>query len=916
MGRRFLLQRGRPTDADPRLWATVSGFVRIGRLLRQARIDGCASIGPLNDAAMPTHARFGRAELHAGSLPQETATVRQTLQRKVNAMRSTGMLAMAVFACVTFAKPVTAQLPIPRLTVLDPPGGKVGSSVEVAVGGSDLEGLKALVFSRPGITAEFIKDNKFKVTIAADAASGPIDTRAVCEWGISNPRVFLIDRLEEQREIEPNNLRSQATAVPLNSVVNGTIGGRADVDYFRFPANRDQRIVVDCFAGRIDSRLDAVVAVFDPNDRLVARCQRFHDIDPRLGFVATQPGEFRVQLHDLVYNGSGEYFYRLAIHTQPMIDHVYPPVVSAGSKSPVTIFGYNLPGGQIQPGLQVAGRPLEAVATTIDAPNDPTRTTALSPDVFLAPNQAYIDGFGHRLAVPGGSTQPVLIGISECPVVLENEPNNVESAAQAVTVPIEYVGRCDRPGDVDWVRFPAKKDQTLRLEGIAERAGYPPDLTLLLRRVLPPAANQPAGVINAQDIGEYDDFGNNVGRLKFDTGTHDPVVDFKAPADGDYLIGIRDRYSESRGNARFIYRLRVAPTKPDFRLAVVPADENNPSTNVVRQGGAALAHVFALRLGGFAGDVKVEADGLPPGVSVTPVTIGPAVAEAPLVFKAEPNAPLFDGPVAVRGTAVIDGKPISHLARSGVMIWPQGANQPKPARLAQAVCLSVRENAPYLLTAVPSQSVFGQGSQLTLQLKLERRWADFVGKLTAVTAQNLPPNVNNVQVEIGEKQTEGLMHLYFPNNVPTGTYSFVVAGAGPVPFSKSKDPKAQKQPVNVSDPSLPITVSIHPRPCELGVNPNPPQVKVGQNVQVKVTVNRVNDYKGPVTLRLTVPPGIAGLTASDAVVLADKNEGVLTIDCAGNVPPGDKPFCTVRAIGTVNNQPISVDAQVTVKVVQ
>lgn len=830
-------------------------------------------------------------------------------------MRSHQTVSIVCIASFVVVGGAHAQLPLARLTVLDPCGGKIGSTFEVSVNGTDLEGLRGLVFGRPGVTATLIKDNKFKVTIAADAAPGLIDVRATGDYGTSNPRAFYVDRFDEVKEVEPNNLRSAAQPVAINSVVNGVIAARADVDYFKIKAAPGQRIVIESFAERIDSRLDPVLAAYDPSGRLVSRCQHYVHNDALLDFVPTQAGEYTIQLHDLVYNGSGESFYRLAIHTQPSVDHVFPPVVARNAAGTVTVYGRNLPGGQSQPGPQSTGRPLEALSATITPPAEPTRLVGLSSDMYLASNQVGIDGFTHRFAL-GGGTQPVLVGLCNQPVVLEKEPNDSEAAAQTVSVPVEYVGRCDKPLDADWIRFAGKKDQTLRIEGIAERAGNQMDISIVLRRVLPDTPNQPKGTINAQDIGEYDDYGNNVGRLKFDTGTHDPLVDFKVPADGDYLIQVRDRFGENRGGARFVYRLRIAPIEADFRLVVVPSDENNPSPIVVRQGGTVHAHVFLLRLGGFAGEVKVEASGLPAGVTAPAVMIGPAVNEAPIVFKAEPNAAAFDGAVTITGSATVDGKALSHVARSGVVTWPQGPNQAKPARVAQSVCLSVRESAPYLLAATPSLTTFGQGSQVTIQLKLERRWADFVGKMTGIGAQNLPPNVNSPQVEIGEKQADGLLHILFPNNVPTGTYSFIVAGTAPVPFTKSKDPKAQKQPVNVIDPSLPITVTILARPVELGVNPNPPQVKIGQTAQVKVSVNRVNAYKGPVTLKLTAPRGLTGLTAADVAVPADKNEGVLVIACAGNVPAGDKTFCTVRGVCSVNNQAITVDAPVTVKVVQ
>ena len=46
------------------------------------------------------------------------------------------------------------QLPMPRINTVMPCGGKVGTTVEVAFTGTDLEEPEALFFSNPGIKAE------------------------------------------------------------------------------------------------------------------------------------------------------------------------------------------------------------------------------------------------------------------------------------------------------------------------------------------------------------------------------------------------------------------------------------------------------------------------------------------------------------------------------------------------------------------------------------------------------------------------------------------------------------------------------------------------------------------------------------------------------------------------------------------
>src|SRR5687768_15375359 len=46
-----------------------------------------------------------------------------------------------------------AQLPATQLTSVFPPGGKQGTTVELTIGGNDMDDLERLTFSHPGLVA-------------------------------------------------------------------------------------------------------------------------------------------------------------------------------------------------------------------------------------------------------------------------------------------------------------------------------------------------------------------------------------------------------------------------------------------------------------------------------------------------------------------------------------------------------------------------------------------------------------------------------------------------------------------------------------------------------------------------------------------------------------------------------------------
>src|SRR5262245_43033553 len=131
-------------------------------------------------------------------------------------MRSTSFLALLLLISA-----VRADLPSPRFDRLAPLGAAAGSSVEVEIVGNDIEEANTLLFDHPGITAEHVKDRRFKVTVAADVPPGTYDARLVGKWGITNPRLFAVSDGLTEVTVQPQKEPDAAQPVPLNCVVNG-----------------------------------------------------------------------------------------------------------------------------------------------------------------------------------------------------------------------------------------------------------------------------------------------------------------------------------------------------------------------------------------------------------------------------------------------------------------------------------------------------------------------------------------------------------------------------------------------------------------------------------------------------------------------------------------------------------------------
>jgi len=107
----------------------------------------------------------------------------------------------------------------------------------------------------------------------------------------------------------------------------------------------------------------------------------------------------------------------------------------------------------------------------------------------------------------------------------------------------------------------------------------------------------------------------------------DSKLDFTAPADGEYIVRIRD--VRSAGSDEHAYRLNIREPRADFRLAVNPRNPNVPA------GGTIPLTITALRLDGFDGPIQVALEGIPNGYRATTGVIQPGQTSTVLLLSAE-----------------------------------------------------------------------------------------------------------------------------------------------------------------------------------------------------------------------------------------------------------------------------------------
>lgn len=691
------------------------------------------------------------------------------------------------------ACPVWAQLPLARLSAAFPPGGKQGSTIELTVNGTDLDGANRLYFNHPGITGKQVileptefdpeshpAEGKFSVTIAGDVPPGMYEVRVAGKYGLSNPRFFVVDTRPETNEIEPNSSVEQPGEIEPGAIVNGVTNGGADRDFFQFAAKKGERLLVDCQARGIDSRLDAMLVLYDADGNELASAHDGSHNDTLLDFTVPEDGQYIVEVHDFIYAGGPDYFYRLLVGGAPHVDFVFPPAGLPGSNQAYQIYGRNLPGGKTTAGISVDGHPLEVVSTRIALPGG-GEADRLPAGALIEPAGSGIDAILYRHPSPQGLANPVPISFASAAVVAEQEPNNNPDKAQKLSPPCECAGQFYPVGDHDWFTFEAKKGDAYVIEVVSQRLGLATDPYLVVQQI----SVDKQGQRQVKELQQVDDQTLNAGGFDYNTAHDDPIFRFTAPDDGTYRILLRDLYASSRGDPRFVYRLAIRPEQPDFRLAAFPkcpGTQPNQQLALVwspylRKGGSDEIEVVAFRRDGFDGEIVVTAEGLPTGVTAPPVTIGRGRTSAVLVLSAADNAAATVASFRLIGKAKVGTAEVTHAVRPASLVW---AGQPGQfnarSRLASELMLEVSQSeaAPFSLQAGGNVLEMSRAGKIEIPVTMTRH-GDFKGNVT-LSASGLPQNIQPANQQMSAGQGDAKFTLNIQTNAPLGTFSFFLLG--------------------------------------------------------------------------------------------------------------------------------------------
>lgn len=570
-----------------------------------------------------------------------------------------------------------------------PMGGQVGTSVDVVITGENIESVDELSFSHPGITATPKLDgnglpiaNKFVVTIDADCPTGIHEARVMTRLGVSSSRVFNVGDVTEVTRDLANNSLETAMALQVNSICNAAMTAQA-VNYFSFTAEKGQRIVVDCAARGIDSKLRPVLIIADAKGADLVVERRGGALD----FSVPEAGTYVIKVHDLTYSGGSQHFYRLAVSEVP----VGQPVPRLPSVKWVHSFSWP-PADLEDRAAMVESEPNNqgAECQTITLPCDISGSFFPAADVdsfeFTAKKGEvwWVEVASHRLGLPtdpsvviqhisnGGEGDRVtdVAELSDIP-----SPLKVSSNGYSYDGPPYNAGSSDVNGS-----FEIKEDGVHRLQ---------------IRDLFGGTRKDP----------------RNVYRL---------IVRKAAP---DFsLVGWALHMGLRNGD-------RAAFSKP-----------------IALRGGSTMAiEVVVVRRDGFSGEIDLAMENLPEGVTAAGVRIPAGQTRGILLITAASDAPRGLTSARILGSATVNGEEVTRPCHLASMQWPvpdASREIPSPRLLADVpVSVSGEELAPLTITA--SQDVFEvtEGEKLTLPFVHTQR-SDFSG--SAISMKSWCSGMGNV----------------------------------------------------------------------------------------------------------------------------------------------------------------------------
>jgi hypothetical protein len=729
----------------------------------------------------------------------------------------------------------------PILNAINPRGGQRGTDVVLSFTGGRLTDAVEVQVYYPGITVsklEVVNDATLKVTIkiAPDCRFGEHVLRVRCASGITEMRTFWVGPYPTVDEKEPNNDFSAPQRIPLNCTVQG-IADNEDVDYYSVEMKKGQRLSAEVEGMRLGNTMfDPYVAILDSKRFELAAC----DDAPNLGqdcccsIIVPADGTYMIKVHESSYRGNGACQYRLHVGTFPRPTAVVPAGGKLGEEVEVTFIG---------------------------DPTGPFKQKIKLPAVMpQEPFAAFCQDAG------GISPSGIRFRLSEFGNVVEQEPNHtIAQATKAASVPIAFNGVIEKPGEVDFFKFPAKKGEVYDLHCYARRLGSPLDSVLYFTNVT-------GGVIAGND----------------DAIGPDSYMRITIPADGEYGLYVLDHLQ--KGGPTYFYRIEVTPVKAKLSVTIPKVDffgySQERQAIPVHRGNRWAVLVTAGRTD-FGGDLTLGTANLPPGLTAVTDTMPANLNQVPMVFEAAPNAPIGGtlGEITAKHADPKAGinsfyEQIVYL----VAIPNQGVYWTHTLPKAS---ISVAEEAPFKIDVMEPKVPLVQNGSMNIKV-VATRTGGFKGPITVYPLFNPPGVGSSNAVTIPEGQTEAMFFVNANGGAQirkwkTALIATADAGKGPVWVS------SQLFTLDVAAPFFNITMERA-------------AAEQGKDTQMFCKIAATTPFPGNAKVKLIGVP--ANVAVPDLEFNKDTKEFAFAIATQKTAPAGIHRNLFCQVVVTMNGEPV------------
>ncbi|MGB8168739.1 MAG: hypothetical protein WCF18_14680 [Chthoniobacteraceae bacterium] len=646
-----------------------------------------------------------------------------------------------------FAVALSALLPVaafagsPRVTTAYPAAAQRGGEQEVTFTGSNLDDSKSILFDEPGLDVTWVSADKgkfvAKVKAAANARLGEHSFRVITASGVSDTRLFFVTPFPLVQEVEDAKEPDKAQALPLGTTVYGRTQNE-DQDRFEVEVKKGERLSVEVIAVRLltQSMYDPYLSITGPKGELLAEVDdcAFSRQDPVASIIAPADGKYVVMIKDSTNSGAGACNYLANIGNFPRPLIAYPLGGPAGEDLKVQLIGDA--SGTIEKMVKLPAQRDDRF------------------EVFAEQGEP--------------APQPNYIRVSQLPNILEHEPNETinEPTPTNAALPLALNGIIEKKGDVDCFKFTATKG-----------ADY--DVSVFARRLRSP-------LDSVFDI--YDVKGNRVGGND-DAGGPDSYLRWKAPADAEYILSIRDQLF--RGGPTYAYRVEITQVQPKISIYLpeMVINQNQERRAFVVPKGNRYASLVRVKRQDVGGELKLEAVDLPAGLSVSAPVMDKSVDTVPVVFEAAADAAPAAKAFAFKAQLTEPPKDVTVTSaiEHDVDIAENGNQRPFYTIKEDKLPVAVTDEIPVKLELIQPKAPLLQNGSLALKVHAERK-NDFKGAINIALLYTPPGMGTGGTVPIKENENDGTLTLSANANAPLQKWKVCVVGSadfghGPVWFS-------------------------------------------------------------------------------------------------------------------------------------